>query len=498
MSRNNQGKVWIVTAILLAMMLTALDMTIVGTAMPSIITSLHGVALYSWVFSAYLLTSTTPVPIYSKLADMYGRKPVFLVGASLFTVGSALCGTSVSMPQLVLFRALQGLGAAGVLPVALTIVGDIFTVEQRARVQGLFSAVWGLAAVLGPLAGAWIVENTSWRWVFDINLPVGVLVLIIVYRTFHEVVERQPHRVDFMGSLLMSVGVAVGMIALLQTSWPVLWRVATGLFGIAILGGFVVWENRVPEPIMPLAIFRNRMIGLTTLINLAAGMLMFGLISYLPLYVQVVKGGSPTMAGQAITPMMLAWPITAFAVSPLIIRFGYRPIAIIGGTMITVGAAGTAYSLTTSPVLVGLSMALIGGGMGLSLTGLLIALQSAVPWNLRGVVTGSTQFFRTIGGAIGVAVLGSLFNQQTATKVAASPLVHHIPFSRVTTLLVVPSLRHHLAAPLRHAMIGIMSSSMQSVFILAVGFAAVVLIAVLGLPAHRMHTSTEPAIDEAL
>ncbi|MDA8194130.1 MAG: MDR family MFS transporter [Thermaerobacter sp.] len=494
---RTHSKTWIVATILLAMMLTALDMTIVGTAMPSIIASLHGVSLYSWVFSAYLLTSTTPVPIYSKLADMYGRKPVFLAGAALFTVGSALCGAAVNMPELILFRALQGLGAAGVLPVALTIVGDLFTLEQRGRVQGLFSAVWGLAAVVGPLAGAWIVENTSWRWVFEINLPIGLLVLLILWRTFHEVIARRPHDIDLVGAGLMSAAVVLVMAALLQTAWSPSLRSATGLAGLALLAGFLVWETRAPEPVLPLAIFRDRLIALSSVVNLAAGMLMFGLISYLPLFVQTVQGGTPTMAGRAITPMMVAWPITAFGVSPLLMRVGHRRVAVAGGLMIAAGALGVAWGVSASPLVLGIGTALVGSGMGLSLTGLLITLQGAVPWNLRGVVTGTTQFFRTIGGAIGVAAMGALFNQNTMALAAATPSLHAFSFSRLTTVLIVPHLRAALPPEVRNTIVSIMGQSLHAVFLLGIGFAALVLVSVLGLPAAKPSPAEQPLAEEA-
>lgn len=479
---ESRAKIWVVTAILLAMVLTALDMTIVGTAMPSIIRDLHGVTIYSWVFSAYLLTSTTPVPVYSKLADMYGRKPLFIAGASIFTAGSVLCGSADSMTQLIIYRAIQGLGAAGVLPIALTIVGDIFTLEQRSRVQGLFSAVWGVSAVIGPLLGAWIVQNTSWRWVFNINLPIGIVVLGILIFAFKEKMERHPHRVDWLGTFSLSIGVTLGLVALIQNQWGLTARIGVGLISLAILAIFGWWETKAQEPIVPFVLYRDRFILFGTSVNLFAGMVMFGLISYMPLYVQAVKAGSPTAAGQAITPMLVGWPLAAFLIGPLVKRFSYRNVALLGGALLVLGSILIIHNASLPEWSLVVGMFLIGAGMGFSLTGLLIGLQSSVPWNMRGVVTGSTQFFRTIGGSIGVAVMGSVFNSVLATGAKTHPLLQGYPGASITQILLTPRMRGHLPANVLSLMTHIVQKALYDVFLLSLLFAMVGFLAIVAIP----------------
>ncbi|OLZ08258.1 MFS transporter [Sulfobacillus thermosulfidooxidans] len=469
----SRSKVWIVIAILLAMFLSALDMTIVGTAMPSIINDLHGVAIYGWVFSAYLLTSTTPVPIYSKLADMYGRKTVFLAGTFIFTLGSVLSGLSQSMPELILFRALQGLGAAGVLPVALTIVGDLFTLEQRAKVQGLFSAVWGLSAIIGPLIGAWIVENASWRWVFEINLPVGIVAMIILITTFHETVEKKVHKLDTLGTILLTIGVTGFLIGLMQTSWHLPLRLVFMGLGILITWSFLRVERSAQEPILPLPLFRQPFVFFSTGVNLFAGMLLFGLISFVPLFVQSVEFGTASAAGRAITPMLVGWPIAAMASSRLIVRSGYRPVAVIGGLLLVAGSVFMAITAIPQNFVVLASTLVIGTGLGLSLTSLLIGLQSQVPWDLRGVVTGSTQFFRTIGGSIGVALMGTLINL---------PKSQHLTANQATQLLLNPAKRHTLSPSVKALARHLTALGLHHAFEMALGFALLTFLSTWLLP----------------
>jgi EmrB/QacA subfamily drug resistance transporter len=478
---GSRGKVWIVIAILLAMFLSALDMTIVGTAMPSIINALHGVAIYGWVFSAYLLTSTTPVPIYSKLADMYGRKSVFLAGTFVFTLGSVLSGLSQNMPELIAFRALQGLGAAGVLPVALTIIGDLFSLEQRAKVQGLFSAVWGLSAIIGPIIGAWIVENMSWQWVFEINLPVGLLAMVILLTTFHETVEKKPHQLDTLGTLLLTVGVTGFLVGLMQTSWNLPTRLVFMGLGAVIIWAFLRVETIAKEPILPLPLFRQPFVFFSTGVSLFAGMLLFGLISYVPLFVQSVQLGTATEAGRVITPMLVGWPVAAMVSSKLIVRSGYRPVAVTGGILLVVGSLFLAIPQIPPTTVVLVSTFLIGSGLGLSLTSLLIGLQSQVPWELRGVVTGSTQFSRTIGGSIGVALMGTLIN-----------LPHYGNFTanQATQLLLNPVKREDVPPALRTLARHLAAAGLHHAFELALGFALVTMISTWLLP-RKPRTSSE-------
>src|SRR5436309_7776502 len=290
---TKRAKTVVVIALMLGMSLAALDTTIVGTALPSIVGKLCGIALYSWVFSVYLLTSTTTVPIYGKLADIYGRKPLFLFGSSLFLLGSVLCGAAQSMEQLIIFRAIQGLGAGAVLPIVLTIIGDIFALKERAKFQGLFSGVWGLSSIVGPALGGLIVDHFSWRWVFYLHVPFGLLSCLLLALTLKDNVDRKSPHLDYMGTLALTGAVVALLFFLLQggTTWPWLSLPSLSLFAafLVLLVLFLRQENRAPDPILPLTLFKNRIIAISSIGGLALGILMFGITSYIPLFVRGVE-----------------------------------------------------------------------------------------------------------------------------------------------------------------------------------------------------------------
>src|SRR5437764_3048836 len=416
---TKKTKIIVTIALMLGMSLAALDTTIVGTALPSIVGKLGGITLYSWVFSAYLLTSTSTVAIYGKFADLFGRKPLFLFGTAVFLIGSIASGTAQSMEQLIIFRAIQGLGAGAVLPIVLTIIGDIFALEERAKVQGLFSGVWGVSSIIGPALGAVIVDHFSWRWVFYINLPFGLLSAFLLIVSLKEHVERKKLSLDYVGSLTLTVGIVALLFALLQggvtwawTSFPSL-----GLFSLAIvlIVLFLFQEARASEPILPLTLFTNRIIAISSIGGVILGVLMFGITSYVPLFVQGVKGGTATSAGVTLGPLLIAWPISSTLSGKIIIRFGYRFTAVMGATFATLGVGMvTLFHMDTGLPFIVVSMLVIGTGLGFMSTAFVIAVQNAVPWNLRGVATASTQFVRTMGGTVGVAVMGTILNAQLA------------------------------------------------------------------------------------
>lgn len=418
-----QARFVIVIALMLGMTLAALDTTIVGTALPSIVGKLGGFDLYSWVFSAYLLTSTTSVPIYGKLADLYGRKPLFLIGTGVFLLGSVASGAAQSMEQLILFRALQGLGAGAVVPLVLTIIGDIFDLHERARVQGFFSGVWGVSSVVGPAIGGLIVDHFSWRWVFFINVPFGLLSGLLLIVAFKEHVKRSQPSLDYAGTLALTGSIVALLFALLQggSSWPWISLPSFGLFAaFAVLMAAFLWiERRVPEPILPLTLFRNRIIAVSSLGGLILGVTLFGITTYVPLFIQGVKGGSATDAGIVLTPLLFSWPIASVVSGKLVLNFGYRRVAIIGAALTTAGAVLLLFfNQGTSLVLIVASMLLTGTGLGMSSISFVISVQNAVPWKLRGVATASTQFVRTIGGTIGVAFMGTILNAQVSGNFA--------------------------------------------------------------------------------
>ena len=452
---TKKTKIIVTIALMLGMSLAALDTTIVGTALPSIVGKLGGITLYSWVFSAYLLTSTSTVAIYGKLADLFGRKPLFLFGTAVFLIGSIACGASQSMEQLVIFRAIQGLGAGAVLPIVLTIIGDIFALEERARVQGLFSGVWGLSSIVGPALGGLIVDHFSWRWVFYINVPFGLLSAFLLIVFLKENVERRKHSIDYLGSLLLTSSIVALLFALLQggVTWAWISLPSLGLFTLAIflLVLFLLQEARAPEPILPLTLFKNRIITISSIGGVILGVVLYGITSYIPLFMQGVKGGTATSAGVTLVPLLLAWPIAAAFSGKIILSYGYRLTAVVGSLLVTIGVGMlTLLQVSSTLPYIVVAMLLTGTGLGLMSTSFVISVQNAVPWNLRGVATASTQFFRTMGGTVGVAVMGTILNLQMIARFAPifaryPAVVARLPQNIApSNVLLTPDLRQSL------------------------------------------------------
>jgi EmrB/QacA subfamily drug resistance transporter len=504
---SRKAKIIVTIGLMLGMFLAALDTTIVGTAMPSIVGKLGGITLYSWVFSAYLLTSTTTVPIYGKLADLYGRKPLFLFGSALFLLGSIASGASQSMEQLIIFRALQGLGAGAVQPLVLTIVGDIYALEERAKIQGFISGVWGISSVVGPALGGLIVDHFSWRWVFYINIPFGLTSAILLILFFKENIERKKHTLDYGGTLALTGGITALLFAVLQggTSWAWDALPSIGLFATAglLLALFLFIEARAAEPILPLTLFRDRIIAVSSIGAIVLGIILFGYSSYIPLFVQGVKGGDATSAGVALVPLLLAWPVTASFSGKVVLRYGYRFTAVLGTLLSVLGTSmviffnvqtGTAYTI--------ISMFLVGAGLGFASTAYIISIQNAVPWNLRGVATASNQFFRTIGGTIGVAVMGTILNAQMAARF--SPIFAR--FADITArlpkgiapsnVLLTPNVRATLPAMLLNQLQNALSSSLFWVYLLILILAIVGLITMFMMPGGRADQYTYKQKDD--
>jgi EmrB/QacA subfamily drug resistance transporter len=412
-------------AIMSALALAALDSTVVGTAMPTIIGQLGGLSEYGWVFSAYLLASTATVPLYAKLADMVGRKPVFLFGIGVFVAGSVLCGLSSSMLQLILFRTIQGIGAGAVQPMSFTIAGDIFEPRQRAKMQGLFASVWGISAIVGPALGGLITSTIGWPWVFMLNLPVGILAAALITVVLHEQFERRRHRLDVTGAVLLTGSVIALLFAVSEGASLYGWsspQVAALLAVSVALGWlFVRVERRAAEPLVDLLYLRDPLIGPGLAVSVLSGIVLFGLTAYSPPLVQGVRGGSPLEAGATVAAMTLGWPVGAVIGGRILLRIGARPLVVGGSFLITVGAIGVALAVNAPGLwLLGSCVALIGLGMGFANSTILVIIQGSVTWNRRGVVTGLVQFSRTIGGAVGVGVLGGIL---TAFVGAASSAV---------------------------------------------------------------------------
>ena len=466
----------------------ALDSTVVGTAMPTIIGQLGGLEQYGWVFSGYLLTATTTVPLYSKLADIFGRKPIFLFGLALFVVGSMLCGFSTSMPMLIAFRTLQGLGAGAVQPIAFTIVGDTFDVARRARMQGFFSAVWGFAAIVGPALGGIITQTIGWRWVFFVNLPVGLVAAALVGFALHEHIERRQHTIDWAGAATLTGGVALLLIAVSEGGPAFGWTSAAflGLLALAIacLVAFVLIEPRAAEPLIDLELVRQPVIAVGLGVGTLAGVVMYGLTAYVPPMVQGVHGGTPVDAGVAVAAMSIGWPIGSIVGGRAMLRVGPRPVVVLGTMMLVVGSA-LLTQLARVPALgfVMLATAVTGLGMGLASTTILVVVQSSVDWRQRGMATGLVQFSRTIGGAVGVGLMGAVLTASVGAS--ASAILDPIQLPSIPPA-VLTAMRDALAAGL----------SVIYVSVLACAIVAL-LLAVRGMPAirltgHRTASAAEP------
>ncbi len=407
----------IAAGVMAALAVAALDSTVVSTAMPTIIGNLGGLSEYGWVFSAYLLASTVTVPLYSRMADMYGRKPVFLTGIALFIGGSMLCGAASSMALLIIFRTIQGLGAGAVQPIAFTIAGDVFESEQRARIQGLFSGVWGAAAVVGPAIGSVITTTIGWRWVFFVNAPVGVLAAFLIGRFLHENVEHHRHRLDIGGAAILTLGLVSLLFAAVEGGqlwgWTSPLTLGLTVVAIALLAAFAVYERGVAEPLIDLSLLRIPVIGAGLAIGALSGVVMFSLSTYVPPLVQGVMSGTALQAGVAVAAMSIGWPIGSIVGGRALLRFGARPTVLVGMAMLVAGTIVVTQAIRPGTlegglVVAAVGVAITGLGMGLSSTTILVMVQASVPWQRRAVATGLVQFSRTIGGAVGVGLLGGL------------------------------------------------------------------------------------------
>ena len=394
--------------------LAAIEATIVATAMPTVVAQLGGLAHYSWVFAGYLLTSTVSMPVWGKLSDLYGRRPFYLAAVGFFLLGSVLSGAAQSMGQLIVFRAIQGLGAGGLLPLGMTILGDLYTLKERARTQGLFSGVWGLASIIGPLVGGYITDALSWRYVFYLNVPFGAVAALLVGLAL---VEPEPHRrprIDYWGALTMMASIGLLMLALSQTgerdsAFSLVQLASLYVIALALGVAFVVIEKRVAEPIVPLDLFADRLVMAVTVSGFLVGVAMFGALSYVPLFVQSVQGGSAADAGETLSPLLLGWVTMAIVTGRILPRVGYRRLILGGLTLVSAGFLGLLrVGHRSAPVELYVEMGLMGLGMGMTMLSLLLALQNAVPRDRLGVATSIGQFTRSIGGAIGVSLMGTI------------------------------------------------------------------------------------------
>ena len=417
--------------VMLSVFLAAMESTVVATAIPTVVTSLGGVHIYSWVFSGFLLTSTVTMPLWGRLSDLFGRRRVYLTGLGVFLLGSVLSGLAQDMAQLIGFRMLQGLGAGSLMTLGMTIIGELFGLEQRARMQGYVSGMWGVASLLGPLLGGLLTDLGSWRWVFYVNVPFGAVAVVLLARALPEAGVRRRHAFDWTGVVLFTVGISALLVGILEAGRVGAWTGRDVLIplGIAVgaLAAFVPVERRAREPIVPFRLFAHRMVLAAGVNGFLSGMAMFGAISFVPLFLQHVSGMSATAAGFVLMPFVLGWVAMSIMSARLVLRVGYRALVVAGMACLTV-----AFLLLTrwAPGLtqtVAMRDALVGGiGMGLTFVPMLLAAQSAVARTDLGAATALTQFLRTIGGAVGLSVMGAVMVRRLASGLPMAAALHGV------------------------------------------------------------------------
>ena len=507
-TRTHREILIIMSALMMAMLLAALDQTIVATALPTIASDLHGLNEYSWVATAYLLTSAIATPIYGKLGDLFGRKKLFQISIIIFLIGSALSGLSQSMNQLIIFRALQGIGGGGLISLVLAIIGDIVPPRQRGRYQGYFGAVFGIASVAGPLLGGFfsgshsILGVSGWRWIFYINLPLGVLALAAVATRLHLPAFKRQHKIDYLGAALMTVSVVsillVSVWAGIQYAWSspqIIWLIISFfVFGIA----FALWERKASEPLIPLSLFKNDIVTVSVLMSIFTGIAMFAAILYIPMYQQVARGYSPTVSGLLMIPLVLGMMTASIVSGRLITKSGkYKIYPIIGTILLGIGLWLFSHvSLTTSQLDLSVWMVFMGLGLGSFMQVPTLAVQNAVDIKQMGTATSTTTFFRSIGSALGGAIFGSILISRLTAHI--EKLLPAVSKSAISTKALESSNQSlaKLPAFIRHDILQAYALSFHDMFLLSLPIAAAALITALVLREAPLRTSHGPTPSE--
>jgi multidrug resistance protein len=492
----------ILAALMATMALSAMDNTIVATAIPQVVRDLGGFSLFSWVFSAYLLTQTVSIPVYGKLADQWGRKPVLIAGTVVFLTFSGLCALSWNMVSLIAFRGLQGIGAGAIMATVNTLAGDLYELSERGRVQGWLSSVWGVSAVLGPALGGSLAQYASWRWIFVINLPVGAVSLTLIGRYLHERVARARHRVDVAGGLAILVAAGALVFGLLQggTAWGWLSVPSGTVFAIATVAAAlaVVIERRAPEPIMPPWVWTRRVLAGSAVGAVGLGLLVIGPSTFLPTYGQEVLGLGAIVAGGVLACMSIGWPLASSQSGRIFLRIGFRDTAAIGAAVSVLGVL--CFALAPQPAGVWVAVAgtlVLGFGLGLLSVCTVVGPQSTVAWQQRGVVTGAIMFSRYLGQSLGAAIFGAVFNAAILRRLRAAPptLRHRLPqqVDAVSAALGRPGhpSRTAVAGYLRQAI----TAGTHDVYVGLAGIAVVTLAVVLAIVPRRFETSAGAGAD---
>jgi EmrB/QacA subfamily drug resistance transporter len=462
----------IFAALMLVLLLASLDQTIVSTALPTIVGDLGGLTHLSWVVTGYLLAATVSGPLYGKLGDLYGRKTLLQAAIVLFLVGSVLCGISQNMTELIAFRALQGLGGGGLIVLTFAVVGDIFSPRERGRYQGFFGAAFGLSTVIGPLLGGYFVDNLSWRWIFYVNLPVGAIALTVIAVAFHAHSEHVRHKVDYLGAAVLAGGLSAIVLftSLGGTTYP--WGstpiVLMIVIGVLLLAIFPFVERRATEPILPLELFRNRVFAVTSAVGFIVGLAHFGAITYLPLYLQIVKGTSPTSSGLTLVPLMAGLLVTSILSGQLISRYGrYKPFPIAGTAIMTIAVYLLSRLAVHTPMWKTIAaMVILGLGLGMVMQVLVLAAQNAVDYRQLGVATAGSTMFRQIGGSLGVSAFGAIFANRLGSELAK-----RLPTGTKLPTTATPEAVKHLPARIHTPYIHAVAAALQPVFLTATGIA---------------------------
>ena len=493
---------WVILgALMLAILLAALDQTIVSTALPTIVSDLGGLNHLSWVVTAYILAATASTPLWGKLGDQYGRKTLFMASIVIFLAGSALCGLAWSMLTLIVFRALQGLGGGGLMVLAIAIVGDVVPARERGRYQGLFGAVWGVSSVGGPLLGGLFVDNLSWRWVFYVNLPIGVLALIVITAVLPAVPARAQHKIDYLGTGLLA-GSSVSLVLLTtwggtQYGWGSAPIILLGVAAVVLAVGWALAERLAAEPVLPLRLFRNSSFSLCSLISFIVGFAMFGALTFIPVFLQVVHSVSPTLSGVRMLPMVLGMLVTSILSGQLITRTGRYKIFPVVGTAVTAYGLYLCSTLDehSSTLTMSLYFAVLGLGLGLVMQVLVIVVQNAVNYQDLGTATSGVTFFRSIGGSFGVALFGSVFSNQLASGLRKALAGQRLPpgFNPSSAQQNAAAMKA-LPAGLRASILHAYAHSIHSVFLYAVPVAALAFVVTLFLREVPMRKTAE-AVD---
>lgn len=493
--RSHSEIMVIISALMLAMLLAALDQTIVSTALPRIANDLHGLSKYSWVATAYLLTSAVATPLYGKISDMFGRKKIFQTAIIIFLVGSALCGLSQTMNQLIFFRGLQGIGAGGLMTLVFAIIGDIVPARQRGRYQGYFGAVFAASSVVGPLLGGFFTDHLSWRWVFYINLPLGLLALSAVAARLHLPVHKTEHQVDYAGASLLAISVVSLLLATVWGGVDFPWASGQiiGLFATSIIGALLfIWrEKQAAEPILPLRLFRNEIFSVTTLLSLVVGIVMFGALIFLPQYQQIVRGDSATKSGLMLLPLIGGLMVASLGSGRIISKIGrYRLFPISGSVLLIISFWLFSHITATTPRWeLGVWMAVLGLGIGQIMPVLTLAVQNAVDRRDLGTATSSVVFFRTIGSSLGAAMFGAILTNRLVAHITQA-LPGPVGAQAASGLKHSAAQVRHLPPAVQHTVFNAFAASFRDVFLVGIPFTVAALMIALTLKESPLRTST--------